>query len=134
VRCRLDRLSAWAEHVTSARLAALRGAWTAEPGGPPEQAEVLVLGVPESLPEVWEGLRLWGVDLLVPLGSRAEPELPEPALCRAVGAGTNDLVVLDGQGYEIIPRTAFQPLCRAGIRLGRSALTAGRPQEAAGHE
>jgi hypothetical protein len=124
--CGLDRLSSWAEQATSARLASLRAAWTAGPGGEPGADEVLVLGAPGSLPELLGGLRFWGVDLLVPLGLRPEPELPEPALCRAAGAGSNDLVVLDGQGYELISRDAFQPMSRAGIRLARGGMVPGR--------
>ena len=73
------------------------------------------------------GLRFLGVHLLVPLGFRAYPELPERAFCHAVGAGPNDLIVLDDEGYELIPRDAFQPLSRAGIRLAGEGKMSGRP-------
>jgi len=113
--------------VTSARLASLLAAWTAG-AGQPGQADVLVLGAPGSLPEVGSGRRFWGDDLLIPLGWRADPELPEPALRGAVGAGPDDLVVLDVAGAELIARAAFQPLSRAGIRLADRGGPSDRPE------
>ena len=117
VCCRLDRLADWAERETSARIASLTGAWIADPDGGPEQAEVLVLGEAGMLPASLGGSRFWGMDVMIPLGFRADPELSESALRRLVGAGPDDLVLLDATGYERIPRGAFRPLSRAGIRL-----------------
>jgi hypothetical protein len=127
LRCPLERLAAWAEQATSARLASLRGAWASGAGDESGGAEVLVLGASGSLPELPGALRFWGVDLLIPLGFRPDPELPESALCRAVGAGSNHLVILDSQGYELIDRAAFRPLSRAGVRLARRGATPARP-------
>src|SRR5262249_29260421 len=73
------------------------------------------------LPTIADGLRLWGHDVLIPVGFRAEPQLAERALRAAVGAGPDDMVILDGEGPELIPRQAFQPLSRAAIRLARRA-------------
>ena len=75
-----------------------------------------------ELPLLPESVRYWGTDLLVPLGFRADPELPEGAIRRVVGAGDGDLVVLDEEGFELIARDAFKPLSRAGIRLARGGL------------
>jgi hypothetical protein len=124
--CSLARLAAWAEDATSERLAALQAAWTAGPEAGSNDHDVLVLGAPGSLPELPDGVRFWGVDLLVPIGFRPDPELPEPALCRAVGAGPDDLVVLHGQDSERIPRAAFRPLSRAAVRLSRGRMGRGR--------
>ena len=124
--CSLTRLDAWAEDVTSARLDALRAAWTAGPGAGSDDHHVLVLGAPGSLPELPDGLRFWGVDLLVPLGYRPDPELPEPALRCALGAGPEELVLLHGQDHERIPRAAFRPLSRAGVRLARGGMGRGQ--------
>ncbi len=73
------------------------------------------------LPAPEDGLRFWGCDVLIPLGYRADPDLPNRALRQAIGAGPDDLVILDHEGSERIPRKAFRRLCRASIRLARSA-------------
>jgi hypothetical protein len=125
VLCSMARLASWAEDATTERLAALRAAWTAGPEGGPDAPEVLVLGDPRALPAVPEGMRFWGVELLVPLGFRPDPELPEPALRCALGAGPDDLVLLLGQDHERIPRAAFRPLSRAAVRLARRGIGRG---------
>jgi hypothetical protein len=127
VCCRLDRLSDWAERETSARIASLMGSWVSGPDVGPEQVEVLVIGEAAMLPAAVGGSRFWGVDVMIPLGFRADPELSESALRRLLGAALDELVILDGTGYERIPRGAFRPLSRAGIRLGLSSITLGRP-------
>jgi hypothetical protein len=124
--CSLARLAEWAEDVTSERLAALQAAWSAGPEAGSEDRDVLVLGAPGTLPELPDGLRFWGVALLVPMGFRPDPDLPEPALRGAVGAGSDELVVLHGPDSERIPRAAFQPLSRAAIRLARSGMRDGQ--------
>jgi hypothetical protein len=119
LRCRLGALYEWANHATSAELAPLVAAWTEAPGGRDEGALVLVLCPEGVLPPLLGGIRFWGTDLLIPLGFRALPELPESALRRAASAGASDLVVLDRDGFELIPRSVFKPLDRAGINLAR---------------
>jgi hypothetical protein len=70
---------------------------------------------------------------MLPLGFRADPDLSESALRRLVGAGPDELVVLDAAGYERIPRAAFRPLGRAGIRLAMMGLASGRHRGGQGH-
>jgi hypothetical protein len=38
-------------------------------------------------------------------------------------------VVLDEDGFELIARDAFKPLCRAGIRLARGGFLGNWPRE-----
>ena len=87
VRCRLDRLAAWAERAPSSWIESLSGAWSVPAGGGPGEAEVLLLGPAARLPVAEDGLRFWGINVLIPLGYRAEPDLAERALRGAVGAG-----------------------------------------------
>jgi hypothetical protein len=115
--CRLSELHAWAGQATSAQFAGLRAAWTEGSVGQPREAEVLVLGRHGVLPASRAGVRFWGTDVLVPLGFRTDPDLAEPALKSVVGAGPHDLVVLRPDGFELIARAIFKPLCRAGVRL-----------------
>ena len=55
-------------------------------------------------------------------------------LRHAVGAGPEDLVVLDGEGFELIPRAEFLPLSRAAIRLalGGGGARSAQPGAAGG--
>ena len=128
VSCRLDFLAEWAERETTGRIAALTAAWLSNPDVEPREAEVLVLGPSGMLPSPRGGSRFWGVDLLIPMGFQVDPELSETALCRIVGAGPGDLVLLDDSGPELIPREAFRPLSRAAIRLACAGTTPGRPE------
>jgi hypothetical protein len=117
LRCSPAALAAWAERATSAELAAVKGAWIRPVASHGPAAEVLLLGPIGSLPPLTEGLRFWGSELLIPLGFRADPELPPSAIRRAAGATTEELAVLDDDGLELIPRAIFKPLSRAAIRL-----------------
>jgi hypothetical protein len=147
VRCCLADLARWAEQAPSSWIESLTAAWSEPPGGDPDGAEVVVLGAVDPsartgprplgldsmartaprrpgrvrLPALQESLRFWGRDVLIPLGYRAEPDLADRALRQAVGAAADDLVILDGEGAELIPCQAFGPLSRAGIRLARAA-------------
>jgi hypothetical protein len=100
-------LRRWAETATTAELAAVTAARS--------HARAILLG--SRLPSIPGAIRLWGDDLLVPVGFRPEPDLAPAAIREAVGAGADELVVLDDRGAEIIPRAAFESLTRAGIRL-----------------
>jgi MoxR-vWA-beta-propeller ternary system domain bpX2 len=106
IRCSLADLGRWAETATADSLAALRAAHA---GG-----AVLIVG---RRPPPIAGDRFWGGRVLSPLGQRPDPDLPEPALLRALGAARTDVVVLEADGYEIIPGDAFGPMSRAGVRL-----------------
>lgn len=110
LECTGADLGRWVDRVPSARLKALGAARC---GG-----RILLLG--ERLPPV-AGERFWGASVLVPLGLRPEPALPEAALREALGAGEDDLLLLrrgaDGPEVEAVPRSALEPLTRAGLRL-----------------
>jgi hypothetical protein len=123
---RLSSLAAWAECASSAQLAALHGAWTEGPKGAADLAEVLVLGVAGRLPLLPGGLRFWGMEVLIPVGFRTDPDLSESGLRRAVAAGPEDLVVCDWDGFELVSRAVFKPLSRGGIRLARQGMASGR--------
>jgi hypothetical protein len=105
--CRLIDLAKWANAATTAELADVRAAR----GGD----RVVLLG--PRLPAVGSGTRFWGTDLLVPVGFRPEPDLPPAALRTAVGAADGEIVLLDHDGADLIPKAAFEPLTRAGLRL-----------------
>ena len=113
VACGLAELGRWADMAPAARLAAIRAAHC--------NGRVLLLG--ERLPHLPGSERFWGEQVLVPLGYRPEPELPERALREALGLDPEELLVL-GDGYaEVIEQRFFQPLSRAQVRLaGREAI------------
>jgi hypothetical protein len=113
----------WAEGATSAQIGPLQIVSRVESDGDDGGAEVLVLGSPGTLPPLALSVRYWGVGVLIPLGFRAEPDLPEAAIRQAAGAGVGDLVVMDEDRLELIARELFKPLTRAGIRLGRPSST-----------
>ncbi|WZO96102.1 hypothetical protein EP7_003084 [Isosphaeraceae bacterium EP7] len=108
----LEELGRWAEMAPSARLSALRAARSGD--------SILILGHP--LPPLVGGFRFWGSRVLIPLGMRPDPDLPESALRVAMGAGEG-LLVLNADGAEVVPLGAFRPLSRAGIRLALEGET-----------
>jgi hypothetical protein len=110
MRCTLADLGRWAEMAPTADLHALESVWAGE--------VALILG--RRLPAV-DGERFWGDRLLSPIGFRPEPDLPEPALCRALGVAEGAIVVLEADGFEVVPRVAIGPLSRAGVRLALGA-------------
>jgi hypothetical protein len=63
------------------------------------------------------GLRLWGGDVLLPLGFRASPDLPPAVLRAAAGATAKELLLFTHDGFEAVPLAAFAPVTRAGLRL-----------------
>jgi hypothetical protein len=111
--CPVAPLLGWADCVPAARLASLQGMLI--------DGQVLIVG--RSLPELASGERFWGHDVLMPLGFRAEPELPESALVAAAHLEDDALLLLlravDATTRVSIvgPRTLLQPLTRAGLRL-----------------
>jgi MoxR-vWA-beta-propeller ternary system domain bpX2 len=82
--CDLADLAAWADTVPSVRLATLRAAY--------HQGRVLLLG--QRLPLLASGERFWGVRVLVPVGQRLEPALPEGALGAALGLLADDFILV----------------------------------------
>jgi hypothetical protein len=105
--CTLAALAAWADGVPRADIEALRAARKRE--------RVLVRGV--KLPLIPNGERFWGQRVLVPLGQRPEPALPESALAEALGLQPGEIAVLRPESVELVPGDSFEPLTRAGIRL-----------------
>jgi hypothetical protein len=105
--CDHSQLALWADTVTSGRLASLRAATC--------RGRVLLLG--ERLPLIPNSERYWGERVLVPLGRRLEPELPESALCAAMELSEHDLLVLRESGAERILGAHLRPLTRAAIKL-----------------
>ena len=111
--CEVAALARWADAATTAELAAVRAAR--------DGSRAVLMGKP--LPAIPGAVRYWGDDLLVPVGHRSDPDLPPAAVRAAAGAAAGELVLLDANGAEVIPRAAFAPLTRAGVRLA----TRGRP-------
>ncbi len=128
--CSLDALAQWVESAPSLLLAPLACVWReVSPGhdgsghrdAPPIAAMTLVLGAPGArLPVLSASTRYWGGGtglLMVPLGYRIEPNLPEETIRGVLGAGPDDLVFLAENRVELVPRRSFRPLTRAGVRL-----------------
>jgi hypothetical protein len=107
LRCRLVELSDWVDSATTAQLSDLLAAREGE--------RVMLLG--QRLPTIGDGEKFWGDRVLTPLGFRPEPDLPESALLGALGVDEGDLLVIEDIGCEVVPREAFHPLSRAGLRL-----------------
>lgn len=107
LRCPLDALARWADQALTADIESLRGVC--------RDGVALVLG--ERLPPLADGERYWGARVLVPLGHRPEPALPESALCQVLRLADGDVALLGDGHAEVVPGSALQPLTRAGIRL-----------------
>ncbi len=122
LRCRLTVFATWADSATTARLASLRAAVAGD--------VVLIMG--EHLPLLPNSVRYWGNRVLVPLGYRPEPALPEIALANVLQLGSEEIAILSEPSaeasveasVEILPATALQPVRRAGIRLACRERTA----------
>jgi len=107
LRCRAVELLAWSERVPASRLAELQAVRSAE----------FVLLIGKRLPEIGGGERFWGQRLLVPLGWRLEPELPEPVAREMVGLAEHEILVVTQARSEVVAQHAFRPLTRASLRL-----------------
>ena len=107
LRCPIEALGAWADLATSAEIERLEASAA---GG-------LALVVGRPLPAVAGAERFWGGLVLLPLGFRVEPELPEPAVRRALGASGGDRLLFTDGGAEVVPADAFRALSRASVRL-----------------
>jgi hypothetical protein len=115
--CRLAELASWADTATADEIAEVSAARSGE--------DVLLRG--NRLPASPRGERFWGRDLLVPLGYRPVPDLPERDLCAALGVGEDEFALLRPAGgpgneggpaaLELLPAEAFEPLTRAAVRL-----------------
>ena len=107
LRCRASDLLPWADTATTAELRAVRAAR--------RNQDAILRG--DRLPSIRGATRYWGTTLLVPLGSRPDPDLPPSVIRAACGVGSDALLVLDESGAVVVPEAAFTPLTRAGIRL-----------------
>jgi hypothetical protein len=106
IRADAKMLARWADSATSHQLSALQGAWCG--------AEILLRG--RMLPSVPNAERYWGQNVLVPLGFRTEPELPEAALCEVLDLAPGETALLSSTGLEVLPAAAFGPVTRASLR------------------
>jgi hypothetical protein len=103
-----EALLPWAESAPTALLQGLRAARSGD--------RVLLVG--RRLPPMAGLGRFWGRRVLVPLGSRPEPELPEPRMAEALGLVGDDLGLIGPDGrVEVVPGRALGPLSRASARL-----------------
>jgi hypothetical protein len=107
--CDLAALVRWAETAVTARLTTLQAARRG--------AQVLLRGKP--LPPLPDGERFWGNSVLVPLGWRIEPDLPESALREAFEVEEGDVLLVRRDGVEPVASDAFRPLTRAAVRLAQ---------------
>ncbi|MGE3804126.1 MAG: hypothetical protein AB7K24_05570 [Gemmataceae bacterium] len=99
-------LEAWAEQLPAAALETLRALRCGN--------EVLIVG--RKLPVLAEARRFWGASILVPMGQRLEPRVPEKALRAALGVADNELLLFDEGGVEVLPGDDFEPLSRGSIK------------------
>ncbi|WP_435016011.1 hypothetical protein TA3x_003569 [Tundrisphaera sp. TA3] len=116
LRCRVADLARWADTAPSAEIESARGARSG--------ATALLLGA--SLPPIEGAERFWGRDLLVPLGFAPRPGWPEAWLRLALEVADDELALIGPDAtVERIPRAAFRPLTRAGIRLALASAPEG---------
>jgi hypothetical protein len=111
LRCPLSRFAAWAENATTVRLTSLRAALARD--------VVLLMG--EHLPLLLDAVRFWGKRVLVPLGYRPEPSLPESALVSVLHLAGDEIAILNEASNEasvdVLPAAVLKPLNRASVRL-----------------
>ncbi len=106
LRCRASDLLAWSDRVTSARLAELQAVCSGD--------RLLVMG--GRLPEITTGERFWGRTLLLPLGWRTEPEIPQHCCREILGLGADELLLYTEAGSEVVSQGDLQTLTRANVR------------------
>jgi hypothetical protein len=106
LRCTLREFAAWADTATTRQLAGIRAAIS---GG-----EVLVLG---TLPTIAFAQRYWGDAVYLPLGLKLRPALNAASVRELLQAAADDLIFWHGDGVEVVPQAAFEPVARAGVRL-----------------
>jgi hypothetical protein len=127
-RAPLQAVADWAETASQVDFAPLAAAGLVDPNREPGLSEVVVIAPAAALPLISDSVRYWGTDLLIPLGWRAEPDLPASAIRCAAGADDGDLAILDDRGLELIARDAFAPLSRAAVRLANKRALSHAPR------
>ena len=105
--CDLAALIAWGDTATTAELRATRAAVSG--------SQALVLSA--KLPAVAAAERFWGSEIFVPVGFRIAPALPLHLLRQAVGATADEYAFFREAGIDLVPRSTFEPLTRAGLRM-----------------
>lgn len=106
-RCLIADLARWADKVPAARLAQLEAVCRGD--------EILVRG--RRLPPLARARLYWGRTVLIPLGRRPEPDVPEQVLREAFGVEPFELILWEVERVEALDSAMLQPLSRAAIRL-----------------
>ncbi len=106
IRADFAALLQWIERAPTAELGVRVARWG---------DRVMVRG--ERLPRLPDAERFWGNRVWLPLGFRAEPDLPETALRAASDISLGEILLLTENGAEAIPEDVFQPLTCAAARL-----------------
>jgi len=107
LRTTVAAFQSWVDRATTAELTVVRAARCGD--------RVLLRG--DRLPAIPAAVRFWGGRVLVPLGFRVEPDLPETAIRAAAAVSLNEVLILSADGAEAVPQEAFAPLTRAAARL-----------------
>lgn len=105
--CSLTAFRAWAETMPACAIERYRAAVDGD--------RLVVLG--RKLPWLDGGTRFWGRSVLVPLGYRPEPNLSETCLRAALGIDATDILVLRGDGCDVVPQDRFTPVSLAALRF-----------------
>jgi hypothetical protein len=111
--CPLADLGRWADTATTAQIESLSAALCGDCA--------ILRG--RALPPIAQAERFWGRSVLTPLGFRPDPNLSERAILGALRVGEDELLLLNPDAFELVPRDALAPLTRASVRLaiaGRS--------------
>ena len=111
IACDLPALARWAENIAAPRLAKLYAAH--------RDGRILLLG--ERLPLLPSSDRFWGQRVLVLLGCRLDPPLPEIFVKQALGLADDELLLMRAEKSEVLSRSMFAPLTRAGLRLATAS-------------
>lgn len=110
--CDLDALRALADTATSYELTRIRGILCGD--------RAMLFG--SDLPRIAGALRLYGTDLLLPVGYRTEPDLPAAVLRAGVGVVSGEVLIFTQDGIEIVPIDRAEPLTRAAIRIALAGV------------
>lgn len=106
LRAAFDVVQTWCETAPTSDLLAQRAVWNRD--------EVILLG--DALPPLQPASRYWGQRLLLPLGQRLEPELPEVALLDLFSLSRGEIALLDEAAIDILEEARLHPLSRAALR------------------
>lgn len=105
--CPVASLRDFADSATTAELAGVSGLLSGD--------RAILFG--EKLPSVPGAVRFHGAGVLIPIGFKLHPGLPETIVRSAAGIADDDALLLTEAGIEAIPCSRAEPLTRAGLRL-----------------